>query len=338
MKKNLINIFVIVAAMSVILSCREDNDETPETYTQTPYVLQIPSNLPQPEIPDDNPMTVEGVRLGRRLYYDSLLHPLKAMACASCHFQSAGFTVPGTHVVPHINLAYSNKFLWNGSVQSTLEDAMIFEVEDFFGNTDLTNLKTDPDYPRLYYEAFGSHTINTQNTAKAMAQFLRIFISGNSKFDRFMRHEENLSMNEMMGFNIFNTEKGDCFHCHSLSLMTDGNLHNIGLDSIFTGVDMGYYNASGNPADMGKFKSPSLRNVAIRSSFMHDGRFATLDEVINHYNTSVKLSPTVDPIMTKPGKELGLGLSPVDISNLKAFLGTLTDSTFLNNPDLSSPF
>jgi cytochrome c peroxidase len=101
---------------------------------------------------------------------------------------------------------------------------------------------------------------------------------------------------------------------------------------------MGYYAISGNLADKGKFKSPSLRNVAIRSSFMHDGRFTTLDEVIDHYNTGVIISPTVDPIMTKPGKEFGLELSSVDVDNLKAFLNTLTDSTFLANPDLSSPF
>jgi len=142
----------------------------------------------------------------------------------------------------------------------------------------------------------------------------------------------------MSGLLLFFTEKGDCFHCHSMSLMTDGNLHNIGLDSIFTGLNSGYYNHSGDEADLGKFKTPSIRNCGIRTSFMHDGRFSTLEEVIEHYNSGVKHSPSLDAIMTKPGKELGLQLTPLQKQQLKAFLLTLTDSTYLNNPLFSSPF
>jgi len=120
--------------------------------------------------------------------------------------------------------------------------------------------------------------------------------------------------------------------------MTDGNLHNIGLDSVFNGVDAGYYNVSGDPADLGKFKSASLRNAGVRTSFMHDGRFKTLDEVIEHYNSGVKKSPSLDPIMTKVGKENGLMLTPLEKQYLKAFLLTLTDSVYMTNPDFSSPF
>jgi cytochrome c peroxidase len=234
-------------------------------------------------------------------------------------------------------MGYHNKFLWNGAISGSLEDAMLFEVEDFF-NTDISKLQNDPEYPALFYKAFGSKVITSEKCAYALAQFLRTMVSGNSRFDRVMRHEEMMTLEESLGFNIFNTEKGDCFHCHSLSLLTDGDLHNIGLDSLFAGVDAGHFNVSGNPADLGKFRTPSLRNCGIRSSFMHDGRYTTLDQVIEHYNSQVKQSPSLDPIMTKPGKEFGLGFTAYDKQCLKAFLMTLTDSTFLNEPAFSSPF
>jgi len=333
--------FVTAFILISIAACRKDpdknNDSNLPPYDPTPYAINTPSNLPELNIPEFNPTTYEGVALGRMLYYDSLLHPLGQKACASCHLQPAGFTTPGTNVIPHINLGYNTSFLWNGAVEGTLEDAMIFEVEEFF-QTDVSRLQNDPDYPMLFYKAFGSTVINSEKCAYALAQFLRTLISGNSKFDRFLRHETTLTVDEFRGFDIFNTEKGDCFHCHSLARMTDGNLHNIGLDSIFNGVDAGYYNVSFNPADLGKFKSPSLRNCAIRSSFMHDGRFTTLDEVIEHYNSQVKLSPSLDPIMTKPGKEFGLELTAMEKQWLKTFLHTLTDSTYLSDPQFSSPF
>ena len=161
--------------------------------------------------------------------------------------------------------------------------------------------------------------------------------SGNSKFDRFVRHETMLSPEETEGFSIFFTEKGDCFHCQSMSLTTDGDIHNIGLDSVFNGVNAGYYNVSHSAADYGKFRTPTLRNIGLKNTFMHDSRFQSLEEVIEHYNSGVKHSPSLDPIMTKPSKQFGLNLTQQDKQNLKAFLLTLTDSTFLNNSNLSDP-
>ncbi len=336
--KKLSIIILITAIIIAVGSCKKNNEENvPAVYTPTPLTINIPSNLPIMVIPSDNPTTVEGVELGRRLYYDSLLHPDHKMACASCHVQSAGFTTQGTNVIPHINLGFSNKFLWNGAVQGSLEDAMLFEVKDFF-KTDISKLQNSTVYPEMFNKAFGSNVISEQKCAYALAQFLRTMVSGNSKFDKFKRNELVLNLEELKGWMIFFTEQGDCFHCHSLSLMTDGNLHNIGLDSVFTGSNAGYYNVSNNPADLGKFKTPSLRNCGIRTSFMHDGRFHTLDEVIEHYNSYVKISPSVDPIMTKPGKLNGLQLTDEDKKNLKAFLLTLTDSVYLSNSAFSSPF
>ena len=330
-------LWIIVA----VFSCKKKDDTGVGSnfppYNPTYIEIQIPSNLPKMDISADNPTTAEGVRLGRMLYYDKLLHPTGKHACATCHLQPYGFTTPGTNVIPHVNLGYNRKYLWDGSKQGALESAMIFEVETFFG-TDVSRLQNDSKYPLLFHQAFGSSQIDSKKCAYALAQFLRTMVSGNSKFDRYMRHETSLSSSEMQGLILFNTEKGDCFHCHSVPLTTDGDMHNIGLDSTFNELNAGYFNVTNNPADLGRFKSPSLRNVALRTSFMHDGRFKTLEDVIEHYNSGVKLSSSLDPIMTKPGKEFGLQLSPQQKQYLIDFLHTLTDSTYLTDPAFASPF
>lgn len=321
-----------------INSCKKENAETPTPANNkpSPYQLAIPSNFPEIIIPADNPMTVEGVQLGRRLYYDSILSS-NGLSCSSCHNQQYAFTLPTVASMSHTNLAWSNSFLWNGKVSGVLEDIMMFEVEEFF-HTDISKLNNHSDYPALFKKAFGTEQITSKEAAYALAQFVRTLISGNSKFDKFLRHETQLNSAELNGYVIFSTEKGDCFHCHSISLFADNNFHNIGLDSVFSGVNAGRYNVTGNPNDMGKFKTPTLRNTELTAPYMHDRRFQTLDEVVEHYNSGVLHSATLDPIMTKPGKEFGLQLTAQEKADLIAFLKTLTDKDFVNNPDLKSPF
>lgn len=137
---------------------------------------------------------------------------------------------------------------------------------------------------------------------------------------------------------IFITERGDCFHCHGLPLMTDNGFHNIGLDSVFTGADLGRFLVTGEASDKGAFKAPTLRNVALTAPYMHDGRFQTLEEVVEHYNSGVKPSPSLDAIMTKPGQVTELGLVPEEKADLVAFLRTLTDEPFVTDTALASPF
>lgn len=328
---------ILFAAMMLFFSCSKEDDHNGANYSPTPYSIQIPPHFPIPEIPENNKTTVEGVRLGRMLYYDNLLHPSGSMACATCHLQSFGFCTPTNNVMPHTNLIYSSNFLWNGKVSGTLEDIMKFEVEEFF-QADMNKFKDHSQYPRLFYEAFGNITPTSENAAKALAQFFRVMISGDSRFDKIIRHQTVPTLEEATGMNLFFTEKGDCFHCHSMPLTSDYQMHNIGLDSVFVGVNAGHFNISGNAADKGKFRTPTLRNVALQSSYMHDGRFTTLEEVIQFYNSGVKPSPSLDPIMTKPGKENGLGLTAYQVQCLVAFLNTMTDTVFTNNPQLSSPF
>jgi cytochrome c peroxidase len=330
----------------VYFSCKKE--KTPEAvyvYNPTPYELLKPGYFPDPEIPAYNPLTVQGVELGRKLYYEPLLSkggPNNGLSCSSCHFQSKGFMIPSKPfedfgiVMPHINLAWSKNFLWNGKVSGPLEDIMMFEVKDFF-QADMEHFKKQEEYKKLFYQAFGPGEITSERAAYALAQFFRIMVSGDSPFDKYLKKEQALGSLEMMGFSIFNSEKGDCFHCHGMGLMTDNDFHNIGLDDVFLGGNMGRYNVTGNPADLGKFKTPTLRNVALRGIYMHDGRFTTLEEVVEHYNSGVMHSEYLDPIMTKSGKEYGLNLSPGEKAALVAFLKSLTDDKFINNPDLAKP-
>ena len=308
----------------------------------TPYTLQIPSHFPEMKVTASNPMTVEGVALGRMLYYDTLLSkggPNNGLSCSSCHFQSQGFTVPsaGVPVLHHANLGYSTNFLWNGKVSGTLEDIMRFEVNDVF-KSNPENLRKRTEYASLSAIAYGSKDITNEIAAKALAQFFRTLVSGNSKFDKFLRKEIAFTQEEITGLNLFFTEKADCFHCHTMPLMSDYNLHNIGLDSVFTGLGMGKFNVTGNVNDMGLFRTPSLRNATLRKSFMHDGRFKSLEEVIDFYNSGLKNSATLDPIMYKTGGIRNLNLSPYEKTALLRFLETLTDTSFTNNKAFSNPF
>lgn len=322
-------------------SCRKNKaDKLPtDAHKPTPYNLQYPSYFPTMHIAEDNPLTVEGVELGRKLYYEPLLSkggPNDGRSCSSCHNQQYGFTIPNSTVLPHANLGFNSNFSWEGLVSGTMEDMMKFEVEEFFA-ANPEYFQQHNEYPTLFKRAFGTDKITHKNMAYALAQFFRTMVSGNSKFDKFLRKELMLTPDEMAGFEIFNTEKGDCFHCHTIPLFTDNFFHNIGLEAAPNGIHQGHYVASGNAADLGKFKTPTMRNAGLRNSFMHDGRFTTLEQVVEHYNSGVKSSSTLDPILTKPGKEQGLQLNAFEKAQLVAFMKTLTDSTFITNPALAKP-
>ena len=332
-----------VAVTAVLISCKKDTDtkKISSSYRPTPDTIIYPNNFPIMFLPITNSQTKEGVELGRHLYYDSNLSlngSQQGFSCSSCHSQAASFSSSGgvLQVLPHVNLAWNNFFLWDGSKTGTLEDMMKFEVEEFF-ESDLIGIRSNPKYNNLYKKAFGTVDITLERTEYALAQFFRSLTSCNSKFDQYVAHKAKLSTSEWNGFLIFTTEKGDCFHCHSIPLTTDNVFHNIGLDSLFDEANSGRYNYTKNPVDIGLYKTPTLRNIELTAPYMHDGRFETLEEVVEHYNSGVKYSSTLDPIMTKPAKEFGLQLTLQEKADLVAFLKTLTDSSFISNPKLSNP-
>ena len=325
----MVRAFYSILLLAAVASCT--NNQLDEPVAATPYNLEIPAGFPQPTIPADNPMTVEGVALGRMLYYDSIIHRSESAACATCHIQERSFT-SGADVLPHVNLAWSHNFLWDGAKSGSLEEVMLFEVEDFFG-TDVSKLQQHSTYPALFEKAFGTKTITSKQVAYALSQFFRILNSGNSKFDQFLQGDVDLTDQEYMGFDLFFTEKGDCFHCHATVFFTDNLMHNNALDSL---PEAGYFAVTGDSLDYGKYKSPTLRNIEYTGPFMHDGRYETLTEVIDFYSEGLEHSSTVDPLM-KNLTQGGVQLSVEEKAALLAFLKTLSDPGYLTNPDISKP-
>ena len=349
MLKKLIYIWIVSFVFS---SCSDENSG----YQAVEITLEVPQifldNILSPVIPTDNPQTSEGIALGKKLFFDKILSGDQTIACASCHSPQSAFTnntptsvgidgVFGTrNSMPIFNLAwnYNERFAWDGK-ELSLERQALEPVEnpiEMHSNWDnvINRLQNHPEYPELFLRAFNISTISKEFAVKAIAQFERTLISANSKFDRFSLGQTNLTPQELNGLDVFLREdKGDCFHCHgnpNNPLWTDNDFHNNGLDTSFT--DLGLGAVTGDPNDNGKFRSPSLRNLAFTAPYMHDGRFLTLDEVINFYSEGLQNSPTIDPLM-KNLSQGGVQLSTEDKADLKAFLLTLSDPSFVNNTD-----
>lgn len=324
----------VVSFLFLALSCKK-NTEIKPVESLTFVSLEAPTNFPEIHWNNLNPLSSEGIELGRKLYYDTLLSST-GKSCSSCHLQNSSFSEEISNSQSHVNLIWNQYFLRNGLIEGTLEDAMMFEVETFF-HTEIIKLNQDPLYPKLFKKVFGNEEITSKQVAYALAQFISTLISSNSKFDKYLKGQTMLNASELNGLDIFLTERGDCFHCHSVGLMSDNSFHNIGLDLTFNNVNWGRYAVSHNEVDMGKFKTPSLRNVEFSGPYMHDGRFSSLEEVVEFYNSGVQVSIYTDPIMTKPGKEFGLQLSTQDKIDLVNFLKALSDTSFLNDIRFSKP-
>lgn len=353
--------FVLVFGLfSVLLACKKDKVE----YNPTPYELEIPSHFPDMIIPSDNPMTVEGVELGRKLFYEKKLSGDNSMACAACHAPSAAFSDPNQfstgidgvqgdrNSMALINIGWNNGFFWDGRA-ATLEEQIIQPVENPIEmhatwKEVVGKLNADVNYTNMFYKAFGTTEIDSLLAAKAIAQFLRTLISGESKYDAMYKYEYGLPLSptdqntlnqvtpsEWAGYDLFLSINGaDCFHCHNGPLMHMQKYSNNGLDAVFT--DLGRGGVTGNPSDNGKFKIPTLRNIAYSAPYMHDGRFATLDEVIDHYSHGIQMSPTIDPSI-EYASQGGVQLDAQQKDLLKQFLMTMTDDNFINNPNFQEP-
>lgn len=331
-----ITFLLILLLFIIIVSCRkEENIDT----RLSPYSIEKPEGFPKMKIPENNQPYKERIALGRKLYYDPILSN-NGLSCSSCHLQNVGFTIPTQNKMPvlhHANLAWKDIFMWDGREQGTLEEVMLFEVQDFF-HSDISKLNSHPTYPELFQEAYGIENITANDAARALAQFVRTMISANSKYDRVQAGTASFTEKELKGYLIFNDEKGSCYHCHIPPLFADNMMHNIGLDSIYQlPQNQGYFATTGDSSDLGRMRTATLRNADLRTSYMHDGRFSSLKEVLQHYSTGVKKSNTLDPVMVKANGSARLNFSPSEIEQLEAFLKTLTDSSFINNPALSKP-
>ncbi len=321
-------------------------------FTGTPYRFTLKKGFPIPPLPLDYPLTNERVALGEKLFHETLLSRDNTLSCASCHQSASAFSDPrrysvgvdgqeGTrNAMPIFNLAWKDSFFWDGRAPSLRAQALIpiedpVEMHETLDHV-VEELAAHDEYPALFKDAFDSEAITAEKLGIAIEQFVLTLTSLDSRFDRAMKgQEDTLTEQEKRGFELFFTEHdprrqllgADCFHCHGGAFFTDHRFHNNGLPA--TG-DRGLEEITGKASDRGKFSTPSLRNVALTAPYMHDGRFATLEEVLSHYAGGIVRSETLDPNLAKhPGG--GVPLSEEDQAAVVAFLRTLTDEKFLGN-------
>ena len=319
----------------------------PASYT--PYAFQMSATFPIPDLPRDNPLLTERVELGRKLFFDTRLSVNGRQSCSTCHQPQSGFSEakrvstgaedqPGTrNAMTLVNLAWKKFFFWDGRAASLREQVLQpiqnpIEMHETLTNV-VVKLTRSEDYAALFAQAFGTPEITAEKVSLALENYLLTLTSFNAKFDRVLRGEEQFTPAEQRGFELFSTEYdprrgqygADCFHCHGGPLFQSQGFANNGLDDHF--ADIGRGKITGKVSDNGKFAVPSLRNVAVTGPYMHDGRFKTLAEVVEHYVNGVKRSPTLDPNLAKH-PDGGVPLSLADQRALVAFLSTLTDTQF----------
>lgn len=344
--------YLVLASIFFSIQCSNDSEfNFSSNYDPEPFVLNVSGNFPDIPVPADNQLTVEGVELGRMLFYDPILSADSTMSCSSCHQQEFSFsdTVSfslgidgiegGRNAMAIINSAWAPVLFWDGrskDLESQALEPVINPVEmhESWKNA-IGKIKKSQFYPELFYKAFGKEQISKKLVAKAISQFERTLISQNSKYDQVLRKEDSFTDKELRGLNLFFTEEADCFHCHGNILFTDMSFHNNGLDSIIS--DKGLEDFSERKRDRGKFRTPTLRNLDFTAPYMHDGRFASLEEVIDYYSEGVKESDNIDPLMKNVHRG-GVQLDAADKSDLIAFLHTLSDSVYITNPKYSNPF
>lgn len=322
-----------------------------------PLSLDVPADWPPLIIPEENPLTEEGVALGRRLFYDPILSKDSTVSCATCHQQYLAFTdgralavgVDGRRgrrsamSLANVGFQYRGLF-WDGRVAS-LELQSLHPVTD---PNEMDNdwvevtqrLRKHPNYPALFSAAFGDQPIDSIRIGWALAQFERTLLSADSRYDKMTRGEIDFTLAEQRGWTIFfdasmDVPHAECNHCHVDPFFANPQFQNNGLGKTTSDselYDKGRGEVTGNKYDDGKFRVPTLRNIALTAPYMHDGRFSTLQEVVDHYDrgghSGINVSPNVRP----------LHLSKQDKQDLLAFLHSLTDRTFLKKEAYSNPF
>lgn len=340
-----------LAGAAWLCACREAAGPAPERNSNPDpdtAFLRVPIGFPRIPYPADNPPTAAKAALGRRLFYDTRLSRDRSISCATCHRPEASFADPpkpftfgidghltGRNSPALTNLAYAPLLFADGSAGSLEEQAAVPILNplemDMDTNALTRRLAAEPLYRDLFRDAWGDSNPSFASVKGALATFERTFLSGASAYDRWNRGDSKaLGAAALRGQEIFFGAKADCGSCHTGFDFTDRNFHNTGMDTVF--LDPGRAGVTGAPEDSGRFKTPSLRNVALSPPYMHDGRFSTLKAVIDHYNTGGRPSPRRDPLM-RP-----LGLDESEVADLAAFLEALTDSAFAADTAFGDPW
>ncbi len=357
----------IICCCFVFLSCQDDEDTTTNVngveYDPSPYSITYGAFDP-PNIASDNQLTIQGVKLGRMLFYEKRLSKNNSLSCAGCHRQKHAFTdtsrfsigIRGKfgkrQAMSVFNMAWNeNEFFWDGRAHLLRHQALMpiqdsLEMDEQLENI-VQKLNVDQNYLDQFMSAFGSEEITELKISLALEQFMNSIVSVESKYDRYLRGEIVLDTNEERGRYLFfaefnpgipNLSGADCAHCHIGKNFENDKYLNNALDTDAGMMDNGRMNVTGMSSDKGKFKVTSLRNIELTAPYMHDGRFQTLEEVVDHYNSGMKMSSTIDPALIYPLNSGGLQLTNEDKRDLIAFLKTLTDEVMLTNQEYSNPF
>lgn len=331
-----------------MIDAGKNNNTAFSAYKDSAIRFVIPPGFPKPAVNifSKNPLTEAGFQLGRKLFYDGRLSKDGNFSCASCHQQFAAFST-SDHDLSHgfnnsfttrnapalFNLAWMKTLHWDGGinhieVQPLAPLTSINEMAESMDSV-LMKIRSDTAYVRMFRQAFGTNLVNSQRLLKALAQFAGSLVSCNSKYDKVKRGEATFESYEENGYAVF---KSKCAVCHTEPLFTDNSFHNTGLAQSNYLCDIGRMTITSDRNDSLKFKTPSLRNIARTQPYMHDGRFYTLDQAIEHYRHGITASPTLDTVLKN-----GIAMTDLEKKYLKYFLWTLTDTFFLKNPRFSQP-
>jgi cytochrome c peroxidase len=346
-------------------SCQPDEPPVTKEYPEpTPYTWIGKPFFPPPILPANNPLTLQGIELGRHLFYEKKLSGDNTQSCGSCHRLNYAFSdsllryskgidgIEGNrNSMALFNLTWHTRFFWDGRTPS-LRDQVLLPIQDPIEMHQtlpeaVRKISETPQYKPLFGAAFRSEEVTSDRIARALEQFLLTVVSGDSRFDRFRQNPvaHPLTASEQRGLDLFMREYSapstgrprgaDCFHCHGGHLFRVDAFFDNGLDEQ---PATGYEAVTGFPSDRGKFKATSLRNIALTAPYMHDGRFSTLEEVLDHYSHQINNSANLDPnLRVAYQTEGGLNLSTQDKQDIIAFLHTLTDSSFISNPTYQPP-
>lgn len=368
-------VLALFALLIFIVQCKKDPDLTPvpvahnglilpeQPYDYVGDIQGIPQNMLFSPLnflnaePSANPTTNWGATLGRVLFYDVALSANQTVSCSSCHHQENAFADTGAFSTGFagghtnrssmaiVNLRFSRTFFWDLRANG-LESQVIMPIENALEmgmDTTLlvSRVVSQAYYPPLFEKAFGTRVVTEQRIRFALAQFIRSLVSYRSKYDYGIADNFiNFSQEEIDGKDYFFSGTFACNHCHSTQNFYERDARNNGLESVFT--DSGQAAITGDPNDLGKFRVPTLRNIAVTPPYMHDGRFRTLEEVIEHYNSGVQSSATLDDRLTTNltigGPPLQMNMTAYEKQALIAFLKTLTDHSFINDIKFSDPF
>ncbi|MEX6626592.1 cytochrome-c peroxidase [Tenacibaculum salmonis] len=337
-------ILLFIASICLFTSCNKDQG----VYEKVPLAFEKPSNFPEIKYNlDNNPLTEKGFELGKKLFYEGKLSSDGVVACGFCHQQKFAFTHhghtfshgvdnrEGTRNAPPVqNMAFQSQFAWDGAAfHLDLFSIIPITNPDEMGETVtniLAKLKQDKAYENLYSLAFDDGKINTENTLKALSQFMIMMVSSNSKYDKYVRDEEGgvFTDDEKEGLKLFENK---CASCHKTALFTDDSFRNNGLPINQEINDLGRMRVTLLEDDKFKFKVPSLRNIALTAPYMHDGRFGSLKSVLNFYANGIEETTNLDPLLKHSDGSLGILMSADEKNKIIAFLNTLTDEEFIKD-------